>query len=97
MSTRFARSIERIEPLPEIAQFRNKMQTDEAKVIYKTRAQVAEFPNLWIKAKLGLRQFCVRGVGKVRSESLWAALTYNIQQWIRLRWKPMMASKLLQA
>jgi len=95
--TRCGRSIERLESLPEIAAFRQKMQTDEAKAIYKTRSQVAEFPNLWIKAKLGLRQFCVRGVAKVRCESLWAALTYNIQQWIRLRWKPMMESKLVQA
>ena len=91
------RTIERSEPLPEITAFRKKMQTDEAKAIYLTRSQVAEFPNLWIKAKLGLRQFCVRGVAKVRCESLWAALTYNIQQWIRLRWKPMRASKLVQA
>jgi len=95
--TRCGRSIERLESLPEIAAYRQKMQTDEAKAIYKTRSQVAEFPNLWIKAKLGLRQFCVRGVAKVRTESLWAALTYNIQQWIRLRWKPKMASKLLPA
>jgi transposase len=95
--TRRGRSIERLEPLPEIAAFRQKMQTDEAKAIYRTRSQVAEFPNLWIKAKLGLRQFCVRGVAKVRTESLWAALTYNIQQWIRLRWRPRMVSKLLPA
>jgi transposase len=91
------RTIERSEPLPEITAFRQKMQTDEAKAIYLTRSQVAEFPNLWIKAKIGLRQFCVRGVAKVRCESLWAALTYNIQQWIRLRWKPMMASKFVPA
>jgi hypothetical protein len=95
--TRRGRSIERLESLPEIAAYRHKMQTDEAKAIYKTRSQVAEFPNLWIKAKLGLRQFCVRGVAKVRTESLWAALTYNIQQWIRLRWRPMMASRLVTA
>ena len=95
--TRRGRSIERLEPLPEIAAFRQKMQTDEAKAIYRTRSQVAEFPNLWIKAKLGLRQFCVRGVAKVRTESLWAALTYNIQQWIRLRWKPRMVSRLVPA
>ncbi len=73
------------------------MQTDEAKAIYKTRSQVAEFPNLWIKAKFGLRQFSVRGVAKVRTESQWAALTYNIQQWIRLRWKPRMISEPLPA
>jgi hypothetical protein len=95
--TRRGRSVERREPLPEIAAFRQKMQTDEAKDIYRTRSQVAEFPNLWIKAKLGLRQFSVRGVSKVRTESLWAALTYNIQQWIRLRWRPEMSSKLVPA
>jgi transposase len=91
------RTIERSEPLPEIEAFRQKMQTDEAKAIYRTRSQVAEFPNLWIKAKLGLRQFCVRGVAKVRSESLWAALTYNIQQWIRLIWRPKRVLKLQPA
>lgn len=88
---RLGRSIELCEPLPEIVKFRDKMQTDEAKAIYKTRSQVAEFPNLWIKTKFGLRQFSVRGVAKVRTESLWAALTYDIQQWIRLRWRPKQA------
>jgi transposase len=83
--TRHGRSIERLEPLPAISAFREKMQTEEARAIYRTRSQVAEFPNLWIKAKLGLRQFRVRGLAKVKLECLWAALTYNIQQWIRLR------------
>jgi len=94
---RLGRSIERSELLPEVAEFRQRMQTDEAKAIYKTRSQVAEFPNLWIKAKFGLRQFSVRGVAKVRTESQWAALTYNIQQWIRLLWRPNMVSKLVPA
>ena len=53
------------------------MQTDEAKAVYKTRSQVAEFPNLWIKTKFGLRQFSVRGVAKVRIESQWVALTLS--------------------
>jgi len=39
---------------------------------------VAETPNLWIKAKFGLRQFSVRGWSKVGMEALWACLTYNI-------------------
>jgi transposase len=89
--TRRGRSIERLELLPDIVEYRRKMQTDEARAIYKTRSQVAEFPNLWIKAKFGLRQFSVRGVAKVRIESLWAALTYDIQQWIRLRWRARLA------
>jgi hypothetical protein len=53
---------------------------------------VAEFPNAWIKAKLGVRQFGLCGLLKVRLEALWAWLTYNIQQWIRLSWRPALAS-----
>jgi len=64
------------------------MQTDEARAIYKLRGQYAEFPNAWIKAKLGLRQFHVRGLLKAGMELLWVALTYNIQQWVRRRWRP---------
>jgi hypothetical protein len=55
--------------------------------IYKQRSQLAEFPNAWLKEKIGLRRFRVRGLRKVTLESLWAAMTYNIQQWIRLRWR----------
>lgn len=89
---REGRSIERREYVAQVLAFRETMQTDTARAIYRQRAQVAEFPNLWIKAKLGLRQFRVRGLTKVRIESLWAALTYNVQQWIRLRWRPKIAA-----
>lgn len=83
---RRGRSIERTEPIPAVAAYRAKVVTDEARAIYRTRSQVAEFPNLWLKAKHGLRQFRLRGRAKVLMESIWAALTYDIQQWIRLCW-----------
>lgn len=79
------RSIQRSEESPEVTEFRQKMQTEEARKIYRQRAQVAETPNLWIKAKFKLRQFSVRGLRKVGMEAVWACLTYNICQWIRLR------------
>lgn len=82
------RSICRSVDTPEVLQFRQKMQTPQAQQIYKQRAPVAEFPNAWIKQKLGLRQFRLRGLFKVGLEALWACLTYNIQQWIRLCWRP---------
>ena len=44
------------------------------------------FPMRGSKTNLGLRQFRLRGLVKVRLEVLWAALTYNIQQWMRLSW-----------
>jgi transposase len=82
-----ARWLTRIDNSPAVQTFRNTMKTEEAQQIYKRRKQVAEFPNAWIKDKLGLRKFRLRGLAKVRTEVIWASLTYNIQQWIRLTWK----------
>jgi transposase len=80
------RTISRAVESPAVQAFVTKMQTDAAKVIYRLRGAVAEFPNAWIKTKFGLRQFHVRGQVKVGMETLWACLTYDIQQWTRLRW-----------
>jgi hypothetical protein len=85
------RSVHRNEELAEVAEFRRKMQSEQARAIYKTRAQVAETPNLWIKAKFKLRQFSVRGLVKVGMEATWACLTYNIRVWLRLRWRQAVA------
>ena len=86
--TKRGRSLVRSQATPQVLAFQAKMETSEAQAIYKQRAGVAEFPNAWIKDKLGLRQFRLRGLAKVTLESLWACLTYNICQWIRLCWKP---------
>ena len=85
------RSVTRTEYSPILQQFAEKMETDAAKAVYRQRGEVAEFPNAWLKDKLGLKQFRLRGLIKVRLELLWAALTYNIQQWIRLSWRPKLA------
>jgi hypothetical protein len=82
------RSLTRTENDPPVTAFLEKMQTDEAKTIYRQRGEVAEFPNAWIKEKFGLRQFRLRGLVKTGMEALWACLTYNIKIWIRLCWKP---------
>jgi transposase len=86
--TKRGRSLVRSEATPEMAAFQAKMETPEAQAIYKQRAGVAEFPNAWIKDKIGLRQFRLRGLVKVTLEAVWTCLTYNICQWIRLCWKP---------
>jgi transposase len=76
---------------PVVVAHKEKMETEEAKQIYRQRGAVAEFPNAWIKEKIGLRQFRLRGLIKVSMEVLWACLTYNIKQWIRLCWRPQWA------
>jgi len=86
------RMVIRKEDSEAVKAFRAKMQTEQAKQIYRARAEVAETPNAWIKAKFGLRQFRLRGLRKVSIEAVWACLTYNIRQWIRLSWKPRQAA-----
>jgi transposase len=85
------RSLTRTVDAPEVQAFVQKMQTPEAQAIYRQRGPVAEFPNAWLKAKLGLRQFHLRGLAKVLLEVLWAALAYNLAVWTRLSWQPALA------
>jgi hypothetical protein len=86
-----SRRLTRSENSQTVTAFLTKMQTPVAQQIYRQRPQVAEFVNAWIKEKLGLRQFRLRGLVKVQTECLWLSLTYNIQQWIRLRWRSQFA------
>ena len=72
---------------PRVVAFREKMESEAAKTIYKQRGPIAEFTNAWLKEKIGLRRFRLRGLLKARMEVLWACVAYNIQQWIRVRWR----------
>src|SRR6202043_2764913 len=78
------RSVARPEESAVVIAFRRKMATAEAQQRYRRRGRVVEFCHAWIKSKLGLRQFHVRGLRKVQMEMLWACFTYNLQHWIRL-------------
>jgi transposase len=76
----------------DVAALRRRMETPEARAIYRQRGEVAEFPNAWIKDKIGLRKFHVRGMAKAAMEAVWACLTYNLEIWIRLCWKKQFAT-----
>jgi transposase len=78
------RGLVRTEESAAVIAFREKMASVEAQTQYRRRGRVVEFCHAWIKSKLGLRRFHVRGLVKVQTELLWACLTYNLQQWIRL-------------
>ena len=79
------RSVARGEESAAVLAFHLKMASEEAQAQYRRRGRVVEFCHAWIKSKLGLRQFHVRGLIKVQMEMLWACLTYNLQHWIRLK------------
>lgn len=79
------RSVSRRVDGAAVAAFKEKMAQAAAKAIYKTRSAIAEFPNLWLKAKFQLRQFRTQGLKKAGIEARWAALAYNLQRYFHLR------------
>ncbi len=63
---------------PQVAAWKTRMQTDEAKEIYKRRAATIETINGDLKEHRGLTRFRVRGLDRVRSVLLFSVLTYNL-------------------
>jgi transposase len=68
----------------EVAAWRVRMGTDEAKVIYKERAATAECANALARLRT-LACFWVRGLRAVRCVALLVALTHNVLRWDSLR------------
>jgi len=82
------RQVERVIESEAIQSFQRRMETAEAKQIYSRRSEVAEFPHMCWKGTWKWRRFSVRGLAKAAKEALWLAISYNVQQWIRLCWRP---------
>ena len=61
----------------EVAEWRTRMGTKEAKEIYKERAATAECVNAQARNR-GLRQFLVRGLEKVKCVATWLAIAQNM-------------------
>jgi transposase len=81
--TRAQRTLWRIDDAI-IAEWRTRMGTDAAKVIYRERAATSECVNALARNR-GLRQFVVRGVRKARAVLLWFALAHNLMRAAGLR------------
>ena len=77
---------DRYTPLPTdssiIAEWRQRMGTEEGKAIYKQRSLV-ELPNAQARSRHGIQQVRVRRRLKVRCVALWVAITHNLLIWIR--------------
>ncbi|MCP4615137.1 MAG: IS1182 family transposase [Bradyrhizobium sp.] len=62
---------------PGVAGWRERMNSEEAKTIYKERAATAECVNAQARNR-GLTKFIVRGIDKVKAVALWHALAHNM-------------------
>jgi transposase len=67
-----------------VAAWRQRMATDQAKVIYKDRAATAECINALARG-CGLIRVLVRGLAKVKAVALWYALAHNLLRAAQLR------------
>ena len=67
----------------EMAAFRERMTSDNAKAILKRRPSIAEFPNAECRNR-GLHQFRVRGLDKVRTVTVWYAIVFNFMRMLSL-------------
>jgi transposase len=80
--------VDRHEPKPtdsiEVAEWRQRMGTAEAKEIYKERAATAECVNAQARQR-GMVQFVVRGLQKVKAIALWFATVHNMARGFALQ------------
>jgi transposase len=74
----------RADDSPAVAEWRQRMATDQAKEIYKQRAATAECSNAHARNR-GLQRFLVRGLRKVKAVTLWYALAHNLIRAATLR------------
>lgn len=77
------RTISRDEYTPQRERHAAKMATPEAKATYRRRLHAGETPFAHIKRVLGLRQFLLKGLERVKTEWCWACTTYNVTKLIR--------------
>src|SRR5262249_7113508 len=65
---------------PSITAWRARMETDEAKRVYRGRASLCELTNAHLRSAYGLDRFVVRGHHKVTCVVLFAAIASNLLQ-----------------
>lgn len=72
----------------QVAEWRARMGTEEAKEVYKERAATAECVNAQARNR-GLIQFLVRGLRKVKAVVLWFAAAHNLARGFSLQPLPL--------
>jgi transposase len=77
------RTISRDQYEPMRERTATRMATVEGRQLYNQRPHMAETPFGIIKAAIGLRQFLLRGLPKVKTEWRWAATAFNLGKLVR--------------
>lgn len=72
---------EQYEPLREAME--SRLRSEEGQESYRRRSWIAETPFAVIKTVMGVRQFLLRGLSKVKTEWLWICTAYNLNKMVR--------------
>jgi len=59
------------------------MASEAGRQLYNQRPRIAETPFGILKSVMGLRQFLLRGLEKVKTEWTWAVTAFNIIKLVR--------------
>jgi IS5 family transposase len=67
----------------EVADWRQRMATEEAKKVYRQRGALAEWTNAQTRQH-GISQFNVRGIAKVTTAAVLVAIAHNLLRWMSI-------------
>jgi transposase len=79
---RRGRTVSRDGTEPLRAKVAAKLESESGRKTYNRRMHLAETPFALLKGALGVRQFLLRGLSKVRTEWLWVCTAYNLRKLI---------------
>jgi hypothetical protein len=80
VSKRTRESSAKADQRPAIVVWKARMETDEAKTLYRARPGLAEWSNARAAGRFNLRQLLVRGIERATSVALLTAITINLTQ-----------------
>jgi transposase len=79
-----ARLVRRVVETPVMQDYFERMADPATQELYRKRSQIAEYPNMKIKAVWGLNRFRLRGLAKVTKEAFWMVMAFTMDRWLLL-------------
>lgn len=80
-----SRLVRRVIETPVMEAYLRRMAEPATQALYRKRSQLAEYPNMKIKAVWGLTRFRLRGLAKVTKEAFWMVLAFTLDRWLLLK------------
>jgi hypothetical protein len=79
-----SRLVRRVVETAAMQDYLRRMAEPAMQALYRKRSQIAEYPNMKIKAVWGLNRFRLRGVAKATKEAFWMVLAFTMDRWLLL-------------